>query len=207
MATPIFYTKNCSRFFVIGAAKYYTQEDLDANGMDPEMLGEYDPDGTSFDYESERENILNDLEAIGWEAGEGPTVATYTEIFLYGGCEISLTLKAQINSGYYEGACMDFDGTLTVYDNEDDYVNEYDAFGSYAPTEDDVIEDDWTGSAGLNKLQAKNIIKKIYSVIKSRKNDAELIFSKNAEKELYIVGLFGDGSALYQEVGKRMCEQ
>ena len=103
MATSNFYMANCSRYYVIGTAKYYTQDDIDANGWDPEMLGEYDEDGTEFNYECERDNILEGLESIGWESGEGNTLATYTENFLYGGCEFSLTLQAQINSGYYDG--------------------------------------------------------------------------------------------------------
>lgn len=33
MATLNFYTENCSRYYVIGTAKYFTQEDIDANEM------------------------------------------------------------------------------------------------------------------------------------------------------------------------------
>ena len=199
MATSNFYMENCSRFFVLGTAKYYTQEDIDANEMEPEMLGEYDADGTEFNYECERDNILEGLEAIGWKAGEGNTLATYTENFLYGGCEFSLTLQAQINSGYYEGACMDFDGTLTVYDNNGEEVNEYDAFGRYVPTEDDVREDNWTGLQGLSNMQAHNIIKYISSVIAERTNQAEKVFSQFA-------GRFDNGAALYEDANKRLCE-
>ena len=75
MATSNFYMENCSRYFVLGTAKYYTQEDIDANEMEPEMLGEYDADGTEFNYECERDNILEGLEAKGWESGEGATLA------------------------------------------------------------------------------------------------------------------------------------
>lgn len=206
MATSNFYMGNCSRYYVIGTAKYYTQDDIDANGWDPEMLGEYDEDGTEFNYECERNNILEGLESIGWESGEGNTLATYTDNFLYGGCEFSLTLQAQINSGYYEGACMDFDGTFTVYDNNGEEVNEYDAFGRYAPTEDDVREDNWTGLQGLSNMQAHNIIKYISSIIAERTNQAEKVFSQFAECELNAVGRFDNGAALYEETEKRLCE-
>lgn len=207
MATSNFYTKNCSHIFVIGTAKYYTQEDIDANEMNPEMLGEYDADGTHFVYESELDNILEGLESIGWESGEGATLATYTENFFYGECEISLTLKALINSGYYEGACLDFDGILTVYDNEDNFVNEYDAFGSYAPKEEDVRIDNWTGSQGLSSMQAHNIIEYISSIIDNRTNQAERVFSQFAEHELILAGMFGNGEVLYNEEKKRLCEE
>ena len=206
MATSNFYTENCSRYFVIGTAKYYTQEDIDANEMEPEMLGEYDENGTEFNYECERDNILEGLEAIGWKNGEGETLATYTEDLYYGGCGFSLVLKAQINSGYYEGACMDFDGTVTVYDNEGECVNEYDAFGRYAPTEDDVREDNWTGLQGLSNMQARNLIKYISSVIAERTNQAEKVFSQFAEQEFCLVGRFNSGEALYGKIEKRLCE-
>lgn len=207
MATPNFYTENCSRYFVIGTAQYYTQEDLEANGMDPEMLGEYDPDGTSFNYECERDNILDGLEAMGWEAGEGPTLATYSENLLYGGCEFLLTLQAQMNPGYYSwGACMDFDGTVTVYDNAGNYVNKYDAFGRYAPKEQHVREDNWTGVQGLSSMQAHNIITYISSIIAVRTNQAEKVFSQFADHEFTLVGRFSNGGALYNEVNKRLCE-
>lgn len=206
MATSNFYMENCSRYFVIGTAKYYTQEDIDANEMDPEMLGEYDADGTEFNLECERDNILEGLLAIGWETGEGATLATYTENLLYGGCEFSLTLHAQIDSGYYEGACMDFDGTLIVYDNNGEEVDEYDAFGRYAPNEEDVCNDNWTGLQGLSNMQAHNIIKYISSVIAERTNQAEKVFSQFAEHELTLAGRFDNGEALYNEVEKRLCE-
>lgn len=206
MATSIFYSQNCSRYYVIGTATYYTQDDIDANDWDPEMLGEYNADGTEFNYECERDNILEGLESIGWESGEGNTLATYTENFLYGGCDFSLTLQAQINSGYYDGACMDFDGTLTVYDNNGEEIDEYDAFGRYAPNEEDVCNDNWTGLQGLSNMQAHNIIKYISSVIAERANQAEKVFSQFAECEINAVGRFDNGAALYNEVEKRLCE-
>lgn len=206
MATSNFYTENCSRYYVIGTAKYFTQEDIDANDWDPEMLGEYDEDGTRLDYEYERDNIFEGLQAIGWEQGEGETLATYTEYLCYGGCNFSLVLKVQINSGYYEGACMDFDGSLEVYDNNGQMVDLYDAFGNYAPTEDDVREDNWTGLQGLSNMQARNIIKYLSSVIADRANQAEKVFSQFAEYELCIVGRFNSGEALYGKIEKRLCE-
>lgn len=101
---------------------------------------------------------------------------------------------------------MDFDGTLTVYDNNGEEVNEYDVFGRYAPTEDDVREDNWTGLQGLSNMQAHNIIKYISSVIADRTNQAEKVFSQFAECELNAVGRFDNGAALYEEANKRLCE-
>lgn len=206
MATSNFNMENCSRYFVIGAAKYYTQEDIDANEMSPEMLGEYDEDGTELNFECERDNIIEGLEAVGWEAGEGETLATYTDYFIYGGCEFSLSLEAKVNSGYYEGACMDFDGALTVYDNDGDEVGEYDVFGRYAANEDDVRGDNWTGNKGLSNMQARNIVQYIRSIVSRQRKQAESVFSQFAEYELTLAGRFNNGASLYNKVEKRLCE-
>lgn len=206
MATSNFNMANCSRYFVIGTAKYYTQEDIDANEMAPEMLGEYDEDGTKLNYKCERDNIIEGLEAVGWEAGEGETLATYTATFRYAGCEFSIELQAKINPGYYDGACMDFDGALLVYENNGDFVCEYDVFGRYAPTEDDVRGDNWTGNQGLSNMQARNIVQHIRNFVYRHTKQAEEVFSRFAEYELTLAGLFNNGASLYNKVDKRLCE-
>lgn len=206
MATSNFYSANCSRYFVIGMAKYYTQNDIEDNELDQSLLGEYDPDTTEIEYEYERENILEGLEAVGWQAGDGDTLAEYTATFRYAGCEFSIELQAKINSGYYEGACMDLDGTLFVCDNNGDAVGEYDVFGRYAANEDDVRADNWTGNQGLSNMQARNIVQYIRSFVSRQRKQAEEVFSRFAEYELILAGRFNDGSSLYNKVEKRLCE-
>lgn len=206
MATSNFYSANCSRYFVIGTAKYYTQDDIDDNELDQSLLGEYDPDGTEVVYEYERESILEGLEAIGWQAGDDDTLAEYTATFRYAGCEFSLELQTKINPGYYEGACMDFDGALFVYDNNGYEVGEYDVFGRYAANEDDVRADNWTGNQGLSNMQARNIVQYIRSFVSRQRKQAEEVFSRFAEYELTLAGRFNDGSSLYNKVEKRLCE-
>ena len=39
MSTPNFALKNASRYFVLGMPVYYTQEDIDENGLDQDLLG------------------------------------------------------------------------------------------------------------------------------------------------------------------------
>ena len=46
MSTPNFSLKNASRYFVFGMPAYYTQEDIDENGLDQELLDKYDGDKT-----------------------------------------------------------------------------------------------------------------------------------------------------------------
>ena len=42
MSTPNFALKNASRYFVFGMPVYYTQEDIDENELDQDLLGTYD---------------------------------------------------------------------------------------------------------------------------------------------------------------------
>ena len=46
MSTLNFALKNASRYFVFGTPQYYTQEDIDENELDQELLDKYDEIGT-----------------------------------------------------------------------------------------------------------------------------------------------------------------
>lgn len=212
MATGNFYNANCTRYFVLGMNKYYSKEDVEANEMDPELVGEYDEAQTDFDYQIEKENIVSNLQAKGWEDFDGyednaHVIAYKTKTFHYGGCEISLEINALVRSGYYEGACMDLSGKVII-DSAGDYWTgspEYDLFEDF--NELYVTEDSWTGKAGLDHLQAKNIIKKLNSIIEDLKNEAEYAFSCGCEYELYQAYCFDSGETGYGKMQKRLYQE
>ena len=212
MATCNFGSTNCSRFFVLGMNKYYSKEDVEANEMDPELVGEYDEAQTDFDYQIEKENIVSNLQAKGWEDFDGyednaHVIAYKNKTLVYGGCEISLEINALVRSGYYEGACMDLSGKVII-DSAGDYWTgspEYDLFEDF--NELYVTEDNWTGNAGLDHLQAKNIIKKLNSIIEDLKNEAEYVFSRGCEHELYQAYRCGNGETGYGKMQKRLYQE
>lgn len=212
MATGNFYNVNCSRYFVLGMNKYYSEEDVEANEMDLELVGEYNEAQTDFDYQIEKENIVSNLQAKGWEDFDGyedeaHVIAYKTKTFHYGGCEISLEINALVRSGYYEGACMDLSGKVII-DSAGDYWTgspEYDMFDGF--NELYVTEDNWTGNAGLDHLQAKNIIKKLNSIIEDLKNEAEYAFSCGCEHELYQAYRCGNGETGYGKMQKRLYQE
>lgn len=181
MATCNFYNENCSRYFVIGMNRYYTKEDVEECDLDPELEGKFDEFGTETDYEDSKQNIISGLQAKGWEdydgyEGDARVIAYKDKSLVYGGCEISLEIKALVRSGYYEGACMDLSGKVTI-DSAGDYWTgspEYDLFDDF--DESYIIDDNWTGNAGLDHLQAKNIIKKLNSIIEDLRTEAEYVF-------------------------------
>jgi len=221
MATSNFGSVNVSRYYMVNESKYFTQEDIDANDMDQDRLGDFDEDGTEFNWEWERENIQAALQVKGWDNaanwadpslrrhGDCEVLADKDISFVYGGAEISLNFKALACPGYYEGACLDIDGEVEIISGGDAWCGspKYEMFGKYSFSEDDVIEDDWTGNAGLNRLQAKNILKRLNAIIESVKNEAEIIFSTWADDETICAGHFNSGEAVYFKVDEKFCDQ
>ena len=212
MATGNFYNENCSRYFAIGMNRYFTKEDVEECDLDPEIEGEFDEFGTETDYEDSKQNIVSGLQEKGWDdfdgyEGDACVIASKDKSLVYGGCEISLEIKALVRPGYYEGACMDLSGKVTI-DSAGDYWTgspEYDLFDGF--DESDVIEDNWTGNAGLDHLQAKNIIKKLNSIIEDLRNEAEYVFSCNCGEELAVAYHCSNGETGYSRIEKRLYQE
>ena len=212
MATGNFYNENCSRYFAIGMNRYFTKEDVEECDLDPEIEGEFDEFGTETDYEDSKQNIVSGLQEKGWDdfngyEGDACVIASKDKSLVYGGCEISLEIKALVRPGYYEGACMDLSGKVTI-DSAGDYWTgspEYDLFDGF--DESDVIEDNWTGNAGLDHLQAKNIIKKLNSIIEDLRNEAEYVFSCYCGEELAVAYHCSNGETGYNRIEKRLYQE
>ena len=212
MATCNFYNENCSRYFVFGMNRYFTKEDVVECDLDTELEGEFDEFGTEADYDFSKENIVSGLQEKGWEdydgyEGDALVIAYKDKSLVYGGCEISLEIKALVRSGYYEGACMDLSGKVTI-DSAGDYWTgspEYDLFDDF--DESYVIDDNWTGNAGLDRLQAKNIIKKLNSIIEDLRNEAEYVFSCNCGEELAVAYHCSNGETGYNRIEKRLYQE
>ena len=212
MATGNFMSANCTRYFAIGMNRYFTKEDVEECDLDPEIEGEFDEFGTETDYEDSKQNIVSGLQEKGWDdfngyEGDACVIASKDKSLVYGGCEISLEIKALVRPGYYEGACMDLSGKVTI-DSAGDYWTgspEYDLFDGF--DESDVIEDNWTGNAGLDHLQAKNIIKKLNSIIEDLRNEAEYVFSCNCGEELAVAYHCSNGETGYSRIEKRLYQE
>lgn len=214
MAAANFFNANCTRYFVLGMNKYYTKEDVEANEMAPELVGEFDEVQTEFDYQTEKENIVSELQKKGWEdfdgyEGEAQVIAYKNKTLVYGGCKISLEINALVRSGYYEGACMDLSGKVII-DSAGDYWTgspEYDMFDDGEFSEISVVDDDWTGNPGLDHLQAKNIINKLNSLIEDLKIEAEYAFSRGCEREMFQAYHCSNGEAGYFNIQKKLYKE
>ena len=210
MSTPNFALKNASRYFVLGMPVYYTQEDIDENGLDQDLLGHYDEIRTEDNYYNDKGNVAHELKTKGWrdiDECDGdrnyPTrfFAQKIESFFCGDTQIDVIIKAGCTAGYYDAANFDWFVKVRI---------DYDDSASYEPDElepDDVISQNWYGNRGLSKIHAAHVIRKIEAIIDDLKNEAELAFSMYCDEEMGLTCIFSNGEAIYDKTGKRLWQE
>ena len=215
MSTPNFALKNASRYFVFGMPVYYTQEDIDANGLDQDLLGKYDELGTELNYQADKENVSYKLKANGWhyiDEFDGdrsfPTslFAEKIKTILFGGTSVDITMQAGCTSGYYQAANFDWIAKVKVSGDINGWYEtfeyEHDELQAY-----DVIRDNWYDNKGLSKIHAAHIIRKIDAIIDELKNEAELAFSMYCDEEMGLTCIASNGEAGYDRTGKRLWQE
>lgn len=215
MSTPNFALKNASRYFVLGMPVYYTQEDIDENGLDQDLLGKYDELDTEANYYADKENVAHALKAKGWHDIDDfdgdrscPTslFAEKTKTILFGSTSVDITMQAGCTSGYYEAANFDWFAKIEVSGMIEGY-NETFEYESDELEADDVIRDNWYDNKWLSKIHAAHIIRKIEAIIDELKNEAELAFSKYCDEEMYRSYLCSNGEAGYGRTDKRLWQE
>ena len=215
MSTPNFALKNASRYFVFGTPVYYTQEDIDANELDQDLLDHFDEIGTEVNYEAGKENVACELKAKGWhdiEECDGdrsyPTTlfSEKTKTISLGSTSVDITVQAGCTSGYYEAANFDWFANIKTY-RKVDYYYETCNYDYNDLTADDVIDDNWLDNKGLSKIHAARIIRKIEAIIDELKNEAELAFSKCCDEEMFCAWQAFNGEAGYSKAGNRLWQE
>ena len=215
MSTPNFALKNASRYFVFGTPVYYTQEDIDANELDQDLLDHFDEIGTEVNYEAGKENVALELKANGWhdiEECDGdrsyPTIvfSEKTKTISFGSTSVDITVQAGCTPGYYEAANFEWFANIKTYRKVDYYFETCD-YDYNDLTADDVIDDNWLDNKGLSKIHAARIIRKIEAVIDDLKNEAELAFSKCCDEEMFCAWQAFNGEAGYSKAGTRLWQE
>ena len=215
MSTPNFALKNASRYFVFGMPVYYTQEDIDENGLDQDLLGKIDELGTEFNSDADKDNVAYELKAKGWhdiEECDGDRSYTTTLFsaktvsIMCGDNTIDITIQAGCTSGYYQAANFDWFVNIKTYRKVDYYYETCD-YDDNDLTADDVIRDNWYDNKGLSKIHAAHIIRKIEAVIDELKNEAEMAFSMYCDQEMYRAYLCSNGEAGYGRTDKRLWQE
>ena len=215
MSTPNFALKNASRYFVFGTPVYYTQEDIDANELDQDLLDHFDEIGTEVNYEAGKENVALELKSKGWhdiEECDGdrsyPTTlfSEKTKTISCGSTSVDITVQAGCTSGYYEAANFDWFANIKTY-RKVDYYYETCNYDYNDLTADDVIDDNWLDNKGLSKIHAAHVIRKIDAIIDELKNEAELAFSKCCDEEMFCAWQAFNGEAGYSKAGTRLWQE
>ena len=215
MSTPNFALKNASRYFVFGMPVYYTQEDIDENELDQDLLDHFDEIGTEVNFEAGKENVAFELKAKGWhdiDECDGdysyPTTlfSEKTKTISFGNTSVDITIQAGCTSGYYEAANFDWFVNIKTYRKVDYYYETCD-YDYNDLTADDVIRDNWLDNNGLSKIHAARIIRKIEAIIDELKNEAELAFSMYCDEEMFCAWQAFNGEAGYSKAGTRLWQE
>lgn len=215
MSTPNFHNGNASRIFAFGMNKYVTQEDIEANGWEDLDInvGDFDEDLTNMDYQDTICNVRHELKSKGYDTkldqfyseSFEDEIGHKTFSFEYCGLQLSVTIGAQVYSGYYEGATLDWDAKAFIEGRWNDKTSEYggdfecDLTSSCALCEDDILYANPFANMGLSKIHAKRIIKKIYDKLEEVAAELEEVFKRFCEHELVCGGIFSSGEAIYYE--------
>jgi hypothetical protein len=219
MAAPNFSKRNASRYFCIGRNRYFTQEDIDELELSQDMLGQFDQYGTQESYDWTKSILMDELKKVGYwepdatsrwsydrlnyEGSYGSVYLAKTRIdFQYAGAEFYIDIRVKENIGHYSGSCLDYEISVSGcnfeegdFDLCDDYNDDF-----FFDVED-LIEKNVCGNLGMTKLQAKNIIKKLYHTISKAKDELELIFSRCCDDELYLDWICDYGCGIVGEAG------
>lgn len=194
---------------------YYTQEDIDENELDQNLLGMYDELETEANYEADKANVASELKAKGWhdiEECDGdrsyPTTlfSEKTKTICFGDTEVYVTMQAGCTFGYYEAANFDWSAKIEVSGMIEGWHETFE-YEHDELTADDVIRDNWYDNKGLSKIHAAHIIRKIEAIIDDLKNEAELAFSMYCDEEMYCTFLAFNGEAGYSKIGKRLWQE
>lgn len=215
MSTPNFALKNASRYFVFGMPVYYTQEDIDENELDQDLLDHYDEIGTEINYSDVKHNVAYELNAKGWhdidEFDGDRSYPTHlfeqkVESFFCGDTPIDIIIKAGCTSGYYEAANFDWFAKVRVHGVIDGWYETFE-YDSDELDANDVIRQNWYDNKGLSKIHAAHVIRKIQAIIDDLKNEAELAFSMYCDEEMHLAYRCFNGEAGYTITGKRLWQE
>jgi hypothetical protein len=110
----------------------------------------------------------------------------------YPSADVSVTIIVGARSGYYEGACLDYDiqvdvGYTRLFTEE---IEEQDVFESIEYHYD---------NAGMRRIQARNITKWVNRTIESERAKVEEILAKACGIELVEVATFSNGETIYKQ--------
>jgi hypothetical protein len=198
MGTGNFYYKNASKVFAINMNGERPVVDEDGNETD-EMETSY-PE--QWECEDTRDNIQEQMKSntkYRYQSVDGynhDAPRSFPSVFIgswstdkdYAGVNIQCSITAMSNSGYYEGACLDWEVHCYVASNERDEVDAED------------LEYYGTAKPGISKRIAQYANKWLDVVKEQMILDLEQLFEQNCEITLKRIATASNGETFYQKV-------
>lgn len=237
MGTPNFASpQNASKYFVVltdkevkykecsecGEKHYEWEYDLDNltrcnfNQCKGTIFEEYTETRSSdeWEYSDLKDNIGNDIEAIGGSSLDEPigydrnynrqALGTLTRAKYFGDIDVELEIKVLVQSAYYEGATLDY--LISIYNGGE--MTEIED-GYHPTTIEDILEDLFetkyeehqysTMNKGMRVIQTRYAKNWVEKQITDTSEQVEKIFETYADSELKCIGLFSNGEAIYTE--------
>lgn len=197
MATANFPNVNTSKIYAFGFNRYFDADTIEANDYPAEWLDQYDEMATRDDYEWYRDDAIQQLNDKGWRDNcNGDAIAKKSVCVSVAGIDVHISVEARVLAGYYEAAVYDYEANINVIDRDG-----YD-LGNYDPDIDaeTIIADNWCCNAGLTKIQAANIVRKVSETLKALYDEAEAVFQACSEYRLACSGRFSNGEAVYVNI-------
>ena len=175
MGTSNFYKENANLYYVV-----LMNEDEWDNEMDLEWISD-ELQENGFDLNTPQSDIL----------------ATKTETFSQSDMNFYVSIQAKINSGYYQGATLDWNVVV-----ESDYYS-IDSY-TQSPMEEitDFIMDtfQYEFDCRIDSETFFKITDKIQSIIEELVSQTETLFESLSTYKLTRLGTFSNGESIYEEV-------
>jgi hypothetical protein len=196
MGASNFHYVNASRCFSI--CESYEMPVLDDDGNETDETETFYPDSDDFDCEIDNiKSILKEAGESFWgvETRSREELRSYPTTFIgtiyrqksFGDIEVGIEVHCFARSGYYQGACLDYEVQLKIDGYEVDDVEEHFKTANSSMNE------------GMLTIQAKNAEKWASKAEAELANVAEAVFAK-CSTQYTKVATFSNGETIYQKV-------
>lgn len=155
----------------------------------------YYPD--EFDYKEVLEDIQGSLSEIGYNTCTNEwykndrVLAEYSENTSFGDIDIEIIVKPIIESGYHEGARLDYHTFLYIYGCGNEEIGDVEADVDYMFESSDM-------NKGMITIQKRNAVKWINKQLIQINEQLEKVFKMHADHELEVVATFSNGETIYK---------
>lgn len=194
-----------ANFNVNNASKYYVFDEYTKDEDDQEVLRDWD-DWCFLNQDIQYMGTLSGFTPIPQNNMEWRNMYGVNDPLLdkvYQNKYYTFAAGIGLNSGYYAGACFDFDISVCFAGGERFNLSEYRDIQEFAEyLVDDLLEwgelSDW--NPGIKAMNRKKVVAYLVKELQKVAEDCEKFMADNCEGIYKCVGRFDTGSAIYEKV-------